>query len=220
MSKLKKIFTQLMSYPKRIYYKNISLVALVKNSDVAPSAKISPFVKFYSSSISDYSYIGWNTIITDVDIGKYCSIAGDCVIGGASHPISWVSTSPLFYKGKNIFNQNFSNNEYGQIERTLVKNDVWIAANVIVKQGITIENGAVIGMGSVVTKDIGEYEIWAGNPAKKIGNRFPEDIKERLISSEWWNLTEKELLTISKYFNNPEKLLKELEEGNNENTTY
>lgn len=49
--------------------------------------------------------------------------------------------------------------------------DVWIGAGAIVLDGVTIGTGAIVGAGSVVTKDILAYEIWAGNPAKKIGER-------------------------------------------------
>lgn len=52
-----------------------------------------------------------------------------------------------------------------------IGSDVWIGAGAIITSGVTIGNGAVIGAGSVVTKNIPEYEIWAGNPAKKIGER-------------------------------------------------
>ena len=45
---------------------------------------------------------------------------------------------------------------------------VWIAHDVKIKGGVTISTGAVIGMGAVVTHDIGPYEIWAGNPARLI----------------------------------------------------
>lgn len=52
-----------------------------------------------------------------------------------------------------------------------IKDDVWIGANSIILSGVTIGKGAVIGAGSVVAKDVGEFEIWAGNPAKKIKER-------------------------------------------------
>lgn len=52
-----------------------------------------------------------------------------------------------------------------------IGSDVWIGAGSIITGGVTINNGAVIGAGSIVTKDIPAYEIWAGNPAKKIGER-------------------------------------------------
>jgi acetyltransferase-like isoleucine patch superfamily enzyme len=52
-----------------------------------------------------------------------------------------------------------------------VGNDVWIGANVTVLKGVSIGDGAIIGAGSVVTRDIPEYAIVAGNPAKVIKYR-------------------------------------------------
>jgi acetyltransferase-like isoleucine patch superfamily enzyme len=49
--------------------------------------------------------------------------------------------------------------------------DVWIGANCVIMSGIGIGKGAIIGAGSVVTKDVGAYEIWGGLPARKIKDR-------------------------------------------------
>ncbi len=56
-------------------------------------------------------------------------------------------------------------------KQTVIEDDVWIGANSVITGGVTIHKHSVIGAGSVVTKDVPEYEIWAGNPAKKIGDR-------------------------------------------------
>ncbi len=56
----------------------------------------------------------------------------------------------------------------------VIEEDVWCGANVTILKGVHIHKGSVIGAGAVVTKDIGEYEIWAGVPARKIKNRFDE----------------------------------------------
>ena len=53
----------------------------------------------------------------------------------------------------------------------VVGEDVWIGANCVIMPGIEIGQGAIIGAGSVLTKSVGSYEIWAGIPARKIGNR-------------------------------------------------
>ena len=50
----------------------------------------------------------------------------------------------------------------------------------LIKSGVTICDGAVIGMGSVVTHDVGPYEIWAGNPARMIRKRFDDGSVENL----------------------------------------
>ncbi len=53
----------------------------------------------------------------------------------------------------------------------IIGDDVWVGANVIVLAGVNVQIGAVIGAGSIVTRHVSAYEIWAGNPAKKVGER-------------------------------------------------
>ena len=53
----------------------------------------------------------------------------------------------------------------------ILEEDVWLGVNVIVLKGVRIGRGAVVGGGAVVTKDVPEYQIWAGIPARKIGER-------------------------------------------------
>jgi serine acetyltransferase len=53
--------------------------------------------------------------------------------------------------------------------------------------GVTIGNGAVIGAGAVVTKDVEAYSIVAGVPAKKIKMRFSDDLVEKIEQSKWWD---------------------------------
>lgn len=53
----------------------------------------------------------------------------------------------------------------------IVKDYAWIAMNATILQGVTIGYGAIVGAGSVVTRSVGDYEIVAGNPARKIRER-------------------------------------------------
>ena len=50
----------------------------------------------------------------------------------------------------------------------VIQDDVFIGANSIILKGVNIGCGAIIGASSVVTKNVGSYEVWAGNPAKHI----------------------------------------------------
>lgn len=65
---------------------------------------------------------------------------------------------------------------------TSIGNDVWIGYNVTIMGGVTIHDGAIIAAGSVVTKDVEPYSIYAGNPARKIKDRFddPDDLKRHI----------------------------------------
>lgn len=56
----------------------------------------------------------------------------------------------------------------------VIEEDVWCGANVTILKGVTIGKGSVIAAGAVVTKSVGEYEIWGGVPARKIKNRFED----------------------------------------------
>lgn len=77
--------------------------------------------------------------------------------------------------------------------------------------GVTIGDGAVIGAGSIVTKDVGPYEIWAGNPARFIRKRFDDETIEKLLESQWWNWEDEKLSEMGMYFSNVEKFIIEAE---------
>ena len=62
--------------------------------------------------------------------------------------------------------------EPGQRGWVIVEDDVWIGSGAIILSGVTIGKGAIIAAGSVVTKDVPSCEIWGGNPARKIRDRF------------------------------------------------
>ena len=65
----------------------------------------------------------------------------------------------------------------------------------------------MIGAGSIVTKDVGPYEIWAGNPARFIRKRFDDDTIEKLLKSQWWNWDDEKLKEYSDKFQSPEKFI-------------
>lgn len=147
--------------------------------------------------------------MVNVDIGAFCSVADRVCIGGAGHPIERVSSSPVFHEGANVLSKNFQFFPYDHTPKTVIENDVWIGIGVIVKAGVTIHNGAVVGAGSVVTHDVPAYEIWAGNPAKKIRDRFDKDTMEKLKKTKWWSLPDTEIQEISKRFDDVKSFVKE-----------
>jgi acetyltransferase-like isoleucine patch superfamily enzyme len=119
-----------------------------------------------------------------IRIGSFCSIGpGVLFIGAAEHRVDTATTYPLRIVDGKIRNgaEAFSK---GPIT---VGHDVWFGARCIVLSGVTIGNGAVIGAGSIVTRDIPPYAIAVGNPARVIRYRFSPEIIERLQSSQWWN---------------------------------
>lgn len=128
--------------------------------------------------------------------------------GGAKHPIEWVTTSPCFHLKDNATGICYAENEFNWKERTYVGNDVWIGERATVLSGLTIGDGAVIGGGSVVTKDVGPYEIWAGNPARFIRKRFDDETISKLEKIQWWNFEDTELTKIGSLMTNVDGFLK------------
>lgn len=206
MRRINVFLKNLFSLPLRLFSK-VSIFAIIQSSKINKNSAISSGVKFYRSSIDKYSYIGRNSFIIDTEIGKFCSIAPGCNIGGTGHPIEWVSTSSVFHKWENILKKNFSRHEYDIFSKTRIGNDVWIATNSMIKAGVSISDGAIIGMGSVVTKNVGPYEIWAGNPAKCIRKRFDDETIKLLLDMKWWDLSDENLTEKAKYFNNVNSLV-------------
>lgn len=183
----------------------------LRNCSINRTAKVGPRSELSRVSLGRYSYIGTGCFLVNTQIGSFCSIADRVIIGGATHPMQYVSTSPVFHKGKNVFGKNIAVHDSIKTIETHIENDVWIGMGCFLKAGVTIHNGAVIGMGSVVTHDIPAYEVWAGNPAKLIKKRFSDDIADRLEKTEWWNLEDSKLEELAGVMNDPMALLNAIE---------
>lgn len=149
----------------------------------------------YNSTFGHHSYIGHNTIIFNTDIGSYCSIGPNVVMGYGDHPTDKFTTSPLVYYNEQLYGKDVvdKNKDFFN-KRVAIHNDVWIGANVFIKNGITVGNGAIIGAGAVVLTDVPEYCIAVGVPAKIIRKRFDDATIQKVKNSKWWENTLEELI--------------------------
>ena len=115
---------------------------------------------------------------------------------------------PLLFLGgpiKCLSSNKYDSNEYvehkGGKWNLVIGNDVWIGSRAILLGAIKIGDGAVVGAGSVVTKDVPPYAIVVGNPARIIGYRFNEQTIKELMRLSWWNNDLKWLSTHADLFN-------------------
>lgn len=179
----------------------------VRGSTVHPTAKLESGTSFVDSEIGRHSFCGYDCDVYRAHIGAFTSIANGVVLGGARHPMEWVGMSPVFYAGRDSVKEKFSEHLLANPPEVRVGNDVWIGRSAIVLGGVAIGDGAVVGAGSVVTKNVPPYAIVAGNPARIIRYRFEESIVRELEAVQWWHFTEDRLRDLGECFNDVERFL-------------
>jgi virginiamycin A acetyltransferase len=137
--------------------------------------------------------IGVPEILKGSKIGKFCSIAENLqLIARGSHMIDWVTTYPF----QTLWNMDVPLHNLPPHSPITIGNDVWIAANVKIKQGVTIGDGAILATECFVTKDVPPYAVVGGNPAKIIKYRFTEKQISELLEIKWWNWNDEEIKKI------------------------
>ncbi len=164
-----------------------SALAILQQAKVHKTAAVCSGVRLYRSELRRHSYIGRGSFVCDADVGSFCSLSEACYIGAAAHPLAYVSMSPVFYRRDNILKRSFGVTDFNPYAHTRIGNDVCIGYGAMIRAGVHIADGAMIGMGSVLTKDVGPYEVWGGNPARRIRRRFEADEIEQLLKIRWWD---------------------------------
>lgn len=169
----------------------ISRGVSVTNSNIDEYVNIAHNAEIQKSHIERRTSIGRYTKVRGAEIGAYCAVSWDVTIGADHHPTNRISGSAAFFQKRfGLVEQNLSK---GEVPVTKIGNDVLIGCNSVIKAGVKVGNGAIIGSGAVVLSDVEPYEIVGGVPAKHIGWRFDEEVRNRLNESEWWNWSDNKI---------------------------
>jgi len=173
-----------------------------------------------STYMGEYSYVNEYVELEKCKVGKYTCIGPRVKIIAGKHPTAqWVSIHPAFYSLRGQSGSTFVNREkfceYSEAKYdgyvTSIGNDVWIGADVRIMEGIKIGDGAIIAAGAIVTKNVPEYAIVGGIPAKLIKYRFEKAEIDFLKKLEWWNKDKTWIKAHAEYFEDIRTLMKEVE---------
>jgi len=183
----------------------------VVNSHIGAWVYLGPNTRLLETTIGDYSYTAGDVEINYSEIGKFCSIASHVCINPGNHPM-WRVTQHhatyrrISYRFAEVDDEEFFN--WRRTHRVVIGHDVWIGHGAILLPGVKVGTGAVVGAGAVVTKDVEPYAIVAGVPARKIKERFPREVAEKIMETQWWDWPRDILEERFEDFNDVETFLK------------
>lgn len=150
------------------------------------------FRKHHRIDVGLYSYGCFDQwrMTGPLKIGRYCSIAKTVRSVPINHPYSALTTHPALYES-----------QFGVVDESIhwdevltIEDDVWIGHYAVILPGCKfIGRGAIIGAGAIVTHDVAPYTIVAGNPARKLKDRFEPALVEAIEATKWWEMSMNEL---------------------------
>ena len=151
--------------------------------------EVGRFTKMAACEMGDYSYICEFGHVVSTTIGKFTNVANTVRLNPGNHPTWRACQHHALYRaaqyGFGEDEQAFF--EWRRTHRVTVGHDVWIGHGVTVTAGVSIGHGAVVGAGAVVTRDVPNYTIVAGVPARPIRRRFSEGQEAALLRIAWWD---------------------------------
>jgi phosphonate metabolism protein (transferase hexapeptide repeat family) len=171
--------------------------ALVKNSRMGAWTMVGQRCEVFASDLLDYAYLVKDVEVFNAEVGKFANVASHVRINPTNHPM-WRATLHHFtYRSLSHFMGDDDDEEvmnWRNQYRVVIGPDVWIGHGAILMPGVSVGIGAIIGSGSIVTKNVDDYTIVAGNPARVIRRRVTEEVEAALKRIAWWDWEREELV--------------------------
>lgn len=148
------------------------------------------------STLGDYSYLVDGAQVAYAQIGKFANVAANVRIYASKHPMQRASLHHFTYRSSWYFEGEADDAaffEWRAEHGIEIGHDTWIGHGAVIMPGVRVGHGAIIGSNAVVTKDVADFAIAVGVPAKPIRQRFPGAIADRLLALGWWDWSHKKL---------------------------
>jgi acetyltransferase-like isoleucine patch superfamily enzyme len=154
-----------------------------------------------NASVGRYTYF-YDSKAGNISIGAFCSVGPGTRLGGmGTHPVTQISTHPAFFSTRRQCGATFADKDYfSEYRPTTIGNDVWIGANATILDRVNIGDGAIVGAGALVTRDVPPYALVGGVSAHVIRYRFGPDEIALLLKTKWWSLVDNHLQKLAPYF--------------------
>lgn len=193
--------TKLLKKELLKFFAKENMVVIFEN-DHKINENITNHHKRLNTSCGKYSYGSLCNHIYVEKVGAFCSFAKGVDVA-INHPLTYLSTHPFMYCDEacsNVF-EKYDNckeedcyfpgvkpkGKVPGLHRITIGNDVWLGQNVLITNSANIGNGVIAGAGAVITKDVPDYAVVVGVPARIIRYRYtPEQIK-KLNKIAWWD---------------------------------
>jgi acetyltransferase-like isoleucine patch superfamily enzyme len=187
-------------------------LAAIRRSVIYPISKVEHDSQVVGGNLEQRSYCGRDCFFLNLDVGKFCSISDKVVVGGSSHRMHFVSTSPDFLSDQDSVKTKFAKFDFLDLPKSITGHNVWIGCGTRIRAGVNIGHGAVVAMGSVATRDVAPHSNVGGNPAKSIKKRFEEMVIEVLLKTHRWRFPEQNLKYCKKCFDSSGKFARKWNE--------
>lgn len=194
----RRIFTSRRGLAKDSWLQSGANLAFKCPVEIEPYSEFQFGPRLFSMGSFSYSRTSFEA---GVSVGRYTVIADKVAIMQHSHPTDRLTFANIDYDThhacyveaiKDSGKPALAGSPWDNLPRASVQigHSCWIGSDVLLKRNVKIGHGSIIAARSVVTKDVPPFTLVAGNPAvprgKHDGRRYPAELIERLLASEWW----------------------------------
>jgi len=163
--------------------------ARVRDSRFGRYCEVGAGTRVAECEFGDYSYVAENSDIIYSSLGRFCSVAAGVRINPGNHPLQRVALNHFTYRSSayGLGDDEAGFFDWRRSHRVVLGHDCWVGHGAVLLPGVRLGNGAAVGAGAVVSRDVPDFAVAVGVPARVIRFRFPPDVIDSLQRIAWWD---------------------------------